>query len=137
MFLTRLNAVYISRRDAEVLPAEAVCVIYASTYVTLCGLIHKVGCYIYFLAKAQSSQRLWVFWVCYGVFERCAFAKAVWVSFTLRLLMPVVPFVVKMRCAGFSQRRGGFARTVYFLCVCSGCAFAEAGCVIYASPYVF
>jgi len=104
---------------------------------------HKGGCYIFFLAKAQSSERLEVFAVCCGVFERCAFAKAVWVSFTLRLMILFVPFVVKMRCVGFSQRRGGaeVTRTVYFLCVLRrrfrrGCVCVR--CVLlHASSYVF
>jgi len=52
-------------------------------------------------------------------FERCAFAKAVWVNFTLRLMFSFVPFVV--RCAVFISRRDAEAQRLYPFYACAAC----------------
>jgi len=105
-------AVLVSRRDAESQRSYLCCICslcferYAfaaavgvnstlrlmCSYVNLCGLISRKG------AKL---------------------AKAGWISFTLRLLISFVSFVVNVRCVGFSQRRGGaeILPVLYLCCV--------------------
>jgi len=98
------------------------------SYVTLCGL---------FLAKAQSCGFA-VFILC--AFERCAFAKAVWVNFMLRLLIFFCFFCGECALPRFlaeTRRRRGFVFTVFILCVLSAALSQRLGVLIYASPYVF
>jgi len=101
------------------------------SYVTLCGENFAQR------RKARKGCGFPVFILC--VFERCAFAKAVWVIFTLRLLLSFVPFVVKMaRCRFLAEtrRRRGYAHSMLVLCVLR-LRFRRGWVVIHASPYVF
>jgi len=65
-------------------------------------------------------------------------AKAIWVNFTLRLLLSFVSFVVNVLCM-FSQRRGGaevLPVLIYTLCF-EALLSQGLGVLAYASPYVF
>jgi len=127
---------FISRKDAKLAKAVGFlclfCVLLsAALSQRLGGLVLRFAlCVLMWFnftqgRKARKGYGFPVVILC--VFERCAFAKAGWVSFTLRLLLSFVPFVV-MCCVGFSQRRGGaeVLSVLYVFCVFRGFAFAEA-----------
>jgi len=48
-------------------------------------------------------------------FERFAFAKAVWVKFTLRLLLSVVPFVVNVLRMFLAEAQGSLRLDVFYV----------------------
>jgi len=129
-----------SRRDAEAqrfLPVLYLCCAFWGTLSQRPGVRHVLfhaSPFVFFCffcglfhAKAQSSQRLSIFCVCFLCFWALRFRKGCVGYFTLRLLLSFVPFVVNVPCIFLAEtrRRRGFARSMVMLCI-RGFAFAEA-----------